>query len=98
MQSCEVKRRSMNNTVQSHQAAKANAQTKQIVQSLPTANARIQTKQTLQLPQPPMQTQTTAQNPVLRSTVAISESALELSAGYGFHEIRSLFMEIFSFR
>jgi cell envelope opacity-associated protein A len=93
-----VKRRSMNNTVQSHQATKAHAQTKQIVQSLPTATARTQTKQALQLPQPLKQTQTTAQNPVPRSTAAISESALELSAGYGFHEIRSFFREIFSFR
>jgi len=85
----------MNNTVQSHQAAKAHPQTEQIVQSLQTANVRTQTVRTVQ---PPKHTQTAAQNPVPRSTVAISESALELSAGYGFHEIRSLFREIFSFR
>src|SRR5579864_212361 len=98
MQSCEVIRRSMNNTVQSQQAAKANAQSNQIVQSLPTANARTQTKQTLLVTQQLKQTQTTTQNAVLRPTVAISESALELSAGYGFSEIRSFFREIFSFR
>jgi hypothetical protein len=85
----------MSNSVQSHPSPNSRVQAEQIVHSLPAANVRTKVEQSFQ---PPQQLQATVQNPIPRHSVAISSSALELSAGYGFHEIRSLFREIFSFR